>query len=284
MKGKKNNKGVVARRSGQTGSRPMQSPVTRFTSRGAVGQTSEVGNSFFSLFEAGNVFDSNQQGLKNDVTISIDLRAFFAANLFAAYEYFKVISCETTFIWASAPENGAPVMGEIMWVVDKDDRTSADVSTIANRTSLQTRSFDNNNLRRVFQWTPYLIENSRTENVPGAQVDYIQPRNRWLNCDNIANFRFGTLRVIGQCFDKIPYEDNNPIIQWRHRIVIDTKGLKSVIPSSNQFLALFGDSSEINQRTSTPKCKCKCSKDQKPDEDTLSVSSARSIVSRMSKM
>merc|ERR1712137_4037 len=246
MKGKQKQVVAATKRSGQKVSTPIDGSITRFTSRGAVGQSSSVGNSFMNLFQSGNPYDGNQQGKYNEQILSIDLLAYFAANLFNAYDYFRVVDCETTFTWASAPENGGPVMGEMLWVVDRDSRESEEAQTIANRTSAQTRTFDNCNLRRIVNWKPYLVEDSTTSGVVGAQVDYVQPRSRWLNSKSVDQFRFGTLRVIGQCYDGSQYQDNNPILQWRHRLIIEMKGLKTLLPQNATPIAHLFSEPEIH--------------------------------------
>jgi hypothetical protein len=221
-----------ARRSGKPTSTPFNGAITHFTSRSAVGGTSELGNYFITMDEAGNPYTGSQQGAYALTPIHFDPTVYFAANLFGAYDYYKVEDCETTLTWTTTPTNGVPIAGEILFVLDKDSRTPVPLSQVANRNELQSRVFTNNTIRHIIKWQPYLVEDSQTEGVPGAQVDYIQPRGRWLNTDNSSNHRFGTLRLIAQNFDAgNGYPTAGATLQIRHRVKIAVKGLRSTQPS-----------------------------------------------------
>lgn len=229
---KKQNKSVV--RSGKPPAKMLDGMVTSFTSRGAASSTSTVGNQVIIMNIEGNPFDGTQGGYYRTNSFSIDPRAYFSLALFNAYDYYQMDSCETSFTWAYAPENGGPVMGELMWVFDKDSRTIESVRTIANRSTLQTRTFTNTCLRHIVKWQPYLVEDSDTIGVVGKQVKYVQPRGRWLNTDEVDSHRFGTIKTIAQAFDKSQYPSNDPIIQVRHRVALRFKGLKNVQPTLTQ--------------------------------------------------
>jgi len=230
------NMGNSQKRSGTAAIIPQAPPVNEFTSRGAQGGTSAVGNYFITLDEAGNPFTGSQEGAYKQSTAAIDLRAYFADNLFAAYDYYKVTACETTITWITSPTNGVQIGGEIMWCFDRDSRVVENLAFIANRTTLQTRTFTNNHRRHVVKWKPFLVEDSQTFNVPGSQVDYVQPRGRWLNTANVADHRFGSLRMIGQNWSATNgYPSTAATIEIRHRITIETKGLKSVQPAATTF-------------------------------------------------
>jgi len=224
------------KRSGKPTITPQAPPTNEFTSRGAQGGTSAVGNYFITLDEAGNPFTGSQEGAYKQTTAAIDLRAYFADNLFTAYDYYKVTNCETTITWITSPTNGVQIGGEIMWCFDRDSRVVENLAFIANRTTLQTRTFTNNQRRHVIKWKPFLVEDSQTFNVPGSQVDYVQPRNRWLNTANVEDHRFGSLRMIGQNWSATNgYPSTAATIEIRHRITIETKGLKSVQPAATTF-------------------------------------------------
>lgn len=214
----------------RSGSRPAQTlpaGVVSLTSRGATSITSEVGNTFYSINLAGNPYDASTDGAYKLFTVALDMSKFFNSGVFSAYEYYKVIECETTFSMKSSPDDGGPILGEIQWALDKDSRESETVTEICNRSTLQTRAFDNNHTRQILEWNPYLVEVSDTEGVPGAQVDYVQPRSRWLNTNQVRLHRFGTLRCIVTIPNGGAYS-SAPAIQVRHRVVIHCKGQRSV--------------------------------------------------------
>jgi len=240
---------------------PNPSPIAEFTSRGAQGGTSLVGNYFITLDEPGNPFTGSQEGAYKLTAAAIDLRAYFADNLFGAYDYYKVTGCETTVTWITSPTNGVQIGGELMWCFDHDSRVVENVALVANRTTLQTHTFTNNHRRHVIKWNPFLVEDSVTSGVAGSQVDYVQPRSRWLNTANVADHRFGTLRMIGQNWSATNgFPSIDATIEIRHRIVIQTKGLKSVQPAAITFVAPRADPFNLapgaNRRpTQTDMCK-----------------------------
>jgi len=221
-------------RSGKVGITRIEASKAQFSSRGAAGGTSSTGNYFIILNETGMPFTASQQGKYKLSTAAIDLSNYFADNLFAAYDYYRVIHCETTFTWTTMPTNGVAVGGEILFVFDNDSRDNVPLVSVLNRNELQTRMFTNANLRHVVKWKPYLVEDSATEGTAGAQVDYVQPRSRWLNTDNFELHRFGTIRMVGSIFDgSNGYPSNDPTIEIRHRVTVEMKGLRSVqAPSS----------------------------------------------------
>eukprot|EP01084_Bolivina_argentea_P079629 144401_1 len=231
MKHKKNS----AKRGGKPVNTVIPASIVTFTSRGGLGRTSLVGNHIMVLNEVGNVFDATQAGKYRHEAISIDLRAYFATGLFLAYDYYRVHSCETTFIWGTLPTDGAPIAGELLWVLDKDSRNPESFSDTANRSALQTRTFTNNMLRHIVKWRPHLVEDNTTISETGKEKDYVQPSSRWMNTNNIDDHRYGAIRIIGQTLDATPYSDNDAVIHIRHRIRLEMKGLMSVQPDANFF-------------------------------------------------
>lgn len=111
-------------------------------------------------------------------------------------------------------------------MADKDSREAETVKQVCNRGALQSRAFTNENHRKMVSWTPYLVENPTTEGQVGVQVDYVQPRMRWLNTSNVRDHRFGALKCVVTVPNGGEYE-TEPAIQVRHRVVIECKGSKS---------------------------------------------------------
>lgn len=223
----------TSKRSGKTAVQPMQSSIARFTSRGAAGGSSTgLGNYVLTLDEAGNPFTGSQQGKYGLTVAAIAPLRYFATNLFAAYDYYRIVDCETTISYTTTPTNGVCVAAEMMYVLDKDSRDNVSLTSVANRSELQTRTFNNCCLRHVIHWKPYLIENSQTFGEAGSQVDYVQPRSRWLNTDLVESHRFGALRLIGAAWSgSNGYPSNDPTLEIRHRVVVEMKGLRSVQPN-----------------------------------------------------
>jgi hypothetical protein len=218
----------AAKRSGKKPMTPNDARVVIFTSRGAVGGSSELGNFVYNLNTAGAPFTGSQLGKFTSQPVSIDLRKYFAEALFNAYEYYRFMECETTFSWTKSPNVGTPIAAELLWAFDKDSRAPVPLSNVANRSDLQTRTFTNNEVRHVVKWNPYLVETSETEGVAGKQIDYTHPRTWWLNTDQSDLHRFGTLRFIASNFDSTGYPTNNPSIEVRHRVKVEFKGLRTV--------------------------------------------------------
>lgn len=219
------------KRSGKEPVTRMEPNVVTFSSRGAVGGSVSTGNYFINLNEAGMPFTASAKGKYKLTTSALDLTNYFASNLFGAYDYYRVTDCETTLTWTRMPTNGVAVAGEVLFVFDNDSRDEVPLTSVLNRSQLQTRMFTNSCLRHVVKWKPFLVEDSRTEGVNGSQVDYVQPRNRWLNTDNVEAHRFGTLRLVGSVFDgSNGYPSETPTIEIRHRVTMEMKGLRSVQP------------------------------------------------------
>jgi len=223
------------RRSGKRANKPLDGHTIILTSQGATGGSSALANQVVSLTEGGNPFTGSQQGARSPIVAALDMTRFFDSGVFRTYDSYKVVSCITTVTWTTMPDRH-PIGGEIMWVLDKDDRLPIAEALVANRQSLQTRVFNNNSLRHTIQWSPYLVEDSDTVNTGGAQLEYVQPRGRWLNCGLVNNHRFGTLRMIAQSFDLSGYT-NDPTVEVRHRVTIELKGLKSVQAPATAFAA-----------------------------------------------
>lgn len=220
-------------RRGKPSSRPIEANVVTFSSRGALGVTApaNTGNTFYTLNETGSPFDGSQDGAYRQIVNVLDMSNYASANLFGAYDYYKVESCETTFYVKEFPTSGQPVFYEIFYVLDKDSREAAasnPLSEVCNRSALASRSLYNSALRQTVEWKPYLIEDSNTFDVSGRQVDYVQPRERWLNTANYESHRFGNLKSVLTVPNRTIYNDETPVIGVRHRIVLKFKGQKSV--------------------------------------------------------
>jgi hypothetical protein len=224
-----------AKRSGKMPNTRIEPKSVHFTSRGAVGGSSAVGNFDLLMDTAGSPFTSDQGGSYGLTSVALDLRAYFSQGVFGAYDYYRVEDVETTVTWITTPTNGVSIAGEILYCYDNDSRDEVTLTEVANRETLQTRTFTNNKIRHVMKWNPYLVEDSSTEGVSGAQVDYIQPRSRWLNTANVDLHRFGTMRLIGSNFSSSNgYPAESARLQIRHRVKIAMKGLKStqIAPTS----------------------------------------------------
>jgi len=214
----------------RTGSKPIvfaKSSITEFTSQGGAQVSSPLGNQFFNLDIPGNPWDGSQDGSYKLIVLQMDLSRYFSANVFQTYDRYRVAECETTFYWKSGVPTGGPILAEMYFCIDKDSRTDETLIQTANRTALQTRTFDVCHTRQVIAWKPFLVEDSDTFDIAGKQVDYTQNRNRWLNTAQVRNHRFGAIRAILQCHDASTYGDNSPAIGVRHRIKIQVSGLKS---------------------------------------------------------
>lgn len=237
MKGKTNttgNAGATAKRAGKPGITKIGANINEFTSRAAVGGTSAVGNFVLALDETGNPYTASQQAKYGLTAVAINLENYFGSSLFRAYDYYRVVDVETTITWTTTPTAGVAIAGEMLWVYDNDSRGAVPLETVANRTQLQSRMFTNNTLRHVLKWHPYLVEDTSTIGAVGGQLDYVQPRSRWLNTDNYANHRFGTIRLIGVNFSAFNgYVSIDATLEIRHRVKIETKGARSIQPPSN---------------------------------------------------
>jgi len=240
-----------SKRSGKPPNTPIPASTVSFSSRGGVGRTSLVGNHIMVLTTEGNVFDATQAGKYKHEGIAIDLRAYFSQGIFDAYDYYRISGCRTTFTWGTMPQDGTPIGGEIFWCIDKDSRSVETFTETANRKVLQSRTFTNNSIRHTVKWRPHLVDNGSTLGQANAQLEYVQPLNRWMNCSNIDDHRYGTIRLIGQVWDASPYPDNDPVIHIRHWISIEVKGLKSVQPTNAQFERIESKEREGNSKVNS---------------------------------
>jgi len=212
---------------------PNASSTRSFSSRGAIQQTNpaNTGNTFYILNENGNPFDGSQDGAYKSIVNVIDLSNYFDTTMFETYDYYRVLRCETTFNAKAIPQNGGPLIYEVFYVVDRDSRespTQANLRDVCNRSALDSRILTNERPRQIVSWEPYLIEDSETFDVPGKQVDYTQPRNRWLNCHNAKVHRFGNLRAVLTVPNRTDYMNEEAVMGVRHRLIVEFKGLKSV--------------------------------------------------------
>ena len=196
------------------------------SSFGAVSQSSTVGNTFWPLSDVGNPFDSSQDGGYRQFNVSLDPLRYIGAPVFAAYEYYRISKVQTTLYWKTPSDNGSPILGEFFFVLDKDSRTSATLTEVMNRMSLDRREFTNNKISHTLTWEPYLVEDSITFDVSGRVVDYVQPRDRWLNTENVDSHRFGTMRILAQVHDRASYS-SEAVVGVRHKVFFDFKGQKS---------------------------------------------------------
>lgn len=225
----------TSKRSGKSPTTPMTAGIAKFTSRGGVGGSSPgLGNFVLSMDESGNPYTGSQEAKYGLTVCAIDPLRYFASNLFSAYDYYRIVDCETTLTWTTTPTNGVCVGGEALFVLDKDSRDQVSLSSVANRSELQTRTYNNTCLRHIVRWNPYLVETSETFGTTGAQVNYVQPLNRWLNTDLVESHRFGSLRLIAVNWSgSNGYPNNEATLEIRHRVVVEMKGLRSVQPNPN---------------------------------------------------
>lgn len=205
--------------------------ISVFSSNGAIGKTSQTGNRFNNLSLDGNPFDASQDGAWVIDFSSIKVGDYFLDDLTVLWEYYRVKNVETTFYWKSAPKYG-PVMGSLYFLCDKDSRESyseANGNKLMNRRELKVRQFSNDHLQHTITWKPYLVENHNTYGQDGEQVDYVQPRERWLNTRYIKDHRFGTLRYVVTTPDvNAQYASTSPAVGIRHRVTLELKGLETM--------------------------------------------------------
>jgi len=198
-----------------------------FSSAGGISQTNFSGNQFKLINATGSPWDGGQDGKYGFEGFRIRLDNYFSPLLFSSYDYFRVVKCETTLFWRSAPETG-PVMGEMFWYHDKDSVAIPTLAEVANRKELKSKQFSNDRLKHKIVWTPNVIsrERSSQEAVP---VDYIQPTGRWLNSQLSREFRFGTLVMLFTTPNAaVQYPNSDAAVSIRHKVWIEMKGQKSV--------------------------------------------------------
>lgn len=201
-----------------------KSTIVRFVSAGGISQSAFTGNQFKLLSITGSPWDGGQDGAYGFDCYRMQLRYYFADSIFEAYDYFRVVNCETTIRWRSAPLTG-PIMGDLYTYIDKDADQLPQIIEVANRRELKRKSFTNECQTHEIHWQPYVISREGG----GSSVDYVQPRERWLNTKDVANFRFGSLVILATTPNATTqYGQNDAAISIRHKITIEVKGQKTL--------------------------------------------------------
>jgi len=206
-----------------------------FSSAGGVSQTNFTGNQFKLLNTTGSPWDGGQDGTYGYEAYKIRLSNYFSPLLFSSYDYFRVVKCETTLFWRSAPLTG-PVMGEMFWYHDKDTVSTPTLSDLANRKALKSKQFSNDRLKHKIVWTPNVVTRDGGTQDP-EPVDYIQPTGRWLNCQLSNEYRFGSLIMLFTTPNfAVQYPNSDAAVSIRHKVYIEVKGQKSIqVSLTNEF-------------------------------------------------
>jgi len=154
---------------------------------------------------------------------------YFVDNLFGAYEYYRVKKIETTFTWCNPQgQNGAAyVNGELYYALDRDSRDSETSNEYINRRNLKRQYFNNHSLSHSYSYQPYMVD--YVDDDEGEQVKYIQPAERWWNCKDFRNHRWGCLRYVLINNNAVGTDAN---VFVRHRLWIECKGQTNVITPS----------------------------------------------------
>jgi len=225
MKSTKSKAGPVARQTKNV-SRTTPGTAVTFVSRGSSGTSGDFANKTISLSDDGNPFYTDLNSRYGSAVVPIDLQRFFAPALFSAYEYYRIVKCETSFEWLVMPVSA--VNGAMMYALDRDSNGSINEQDVINRRDNQVRYFNNDKLVHTVVWKPFLTaynDISGTSN----QTPWVVEQNKWLNTSQIETMRHGTLRCLFWALGGSRYT-NTPAVGIRHRITIEMKGLLSIVP------------------------------------------------------
>ena len=148
------------------------------------------------------------------------------------------------------PNNGTGVNGMLLYSIDKDSNGDIPEENVVNRRDAKVKYFDNCHLSHTVKWCPWLVNYDQF--TATNQPSYVLPRDRWLNCQEAPDHRFGSLRVYFQCNDGEAYGPFTPTIAIQHRIVMETQGQITVLPSSVSVVRTGDgdDNQEIQPETS----------------------------------
>lgn len=190
-------------------------------------------NFYFTMDLNGNPFFSGTQPngavSKYDYNrIAIAVGDYFVDNLFGGYEYYRVKKIETIFNWVSTPTNGL-INGELYTSLDKDSRDAETSNAYINRPDLKRYVFSNRNPSHSVSYTPFMVDFVDDDEID--KVAYIQPQNRWWNCADFRNHRWGCLRYVAVNNNSNAYTSDASVFV-RHRIWIEVKGQKDVVTPS----------------------------------------------------
>jgi len=195
------------------------------SSAGAVSKTAFSGNSFKVLNLVGSPWDAGQDGRYAIEAYHIRLDNYFSDTVFEAFDYFKVVSCETTFEWRMPPKDG-PIMGQMFYYIDRDDATIPTVANIGNRRELKHMMFTNEHHTRKVTWRPNLVTE---EHLTMDPVNYVHPRGQWLNSGEVRSLRFGTMVVMYTTpAGAVQYPTYDATVSIRHKLTLEFKGQRSV--------------------------------------------------------
>lgn len=212
--------------------------VTKFTSRGTRATQplfSDLSRNFYitvnlngNPFFSGNAPSGAQ--MKYDYNrVALKATDFFAPNLFGAYEYYRIAKIDTEFVWDASPTDGV-VSGDLYTAHDFDSREAETSNEYINRRDLRHQVFTNHRPVLTDTYVPRMVDNVSTD---VESKDYVQPQNRWWNCENVEDHRWGCLRYVVVAHDATKkYPTNDAAIFVRHKLYLEVKGLKNAITPS----------------------------------------------------